>query len=484
MDLGLLIVVLGLAGVLAAVGGFASRRARTRAAGQQLERDQQAAAQLAEIERAAGVALVRADERIRLADDEVGFAIAEFGEDAAAEFRAALQRARQRLSEAFHLNQLLSDHVPDTEAQRIEWNSRIVSLCQSAESTLSEQAAAFAARRATAQRTPSQIQKVRADIERTRQSLPGARTALTALAERYADTSLSPVASNADQAEQLLRFAERSTEVAQSRLAASRDAEADAAVRAAEEAVKRADALLDAVDSFEVEALQAESTLAAMVAESHAELSAARALPAPERRGRIDAAIASLEGALAALPAPGARLDPIGSLSALRQANTALDDAVAERINRAQHQERLRAQLVTAIDDAERQIASARSMITDYRMPIGPDARTRLAEAERQFAGITEERDPELALARARRAAALAAEATAYAQADLQQLQGYGYGPGGGYGPQGGYGRGGYGPRGGVSIGGGQILGGVLGGLAIGGLLDGLGDLGDFGDFG
>ena len=476
MDPGLLIVVLALGAGLAAVGAIASRRSRARATAEQAERDRQAAAQLTELERAAGVALVRADERIRLADDEVGFAIAEFGEDAAAEFRAALQRARQRLSEAFHLNQLLSDHVPDTDAQRLEWNQRIVSLCQSAESTVAEQAAAFAARRATVRRTPSQIQKVRADIERTRQSLPAARTALTALAERYADSSLTPVAANADQAEQLLRFAERSTEVAESRLAASRDSEADAAVRAAEEAVKRADALLDAVDSFEVEALQAESTLAAMVAESHAELSAARAMPAPERRGRIDAAIASLEGALAALPGPGARLDPIGSLSALRQANTALDEAVAERTQRVLHQERLRTQLLTAIDDAERQIAVARSMITDYRMPIGPDARTRLAEAERQLAGITEERDPELAFARARRAAALAADAAAYAQADLQNMQGYGYG--------GGYGPGGYGPRGGISIGGGQILGGVLGGLAIGGLLDGLGDLGDFGDFG
>jgi hypothetical protein len=479
MDPGLLIVVLALAGGLAVVGGFASRRSRTRAAAERSERNRQAAAQLAELERAAGVALVRADERIRLAEDEVGFAIAEFGEDATAEFRAALQRARQRLSEAFQLNQLLSDHVPDTDAQRLEWNQRILSLCQSAESALAEQATAFAARRATVRRTPSQIQKVRADIARTRQSLPGARTALTALGERYADSSLTPVASNADQAEQLLRFAERSTEVAESRLAASRDSEADAAVRAGEEAVKRADALLDAVDSFEVEALQAESTLAAMVAESHAELSAARAMPAPERQGRIDAAIASLEGALAALPAPGARLDPIGSLSALRQANTALDEAVAERTQRAQHQERLRTQLLTAIDDAERQVASARSMIMDYRMPIGPDARTRLAEAERLLAGISEERTPELALARARRAAALAADAAAYAQADLQNMQGYGHGYGGGYGPQGGYG-----PRGGMSIGGGQILGGVLGGLAIGGLLDGLGDLGDFGDFG
>lgn len=445
-------------------------RARTRTKRRRLEHERQVAEELAELEQRAGSALVRADERIRLADDELGFAVAEFGDAAAAEFRAALLRARQRLSEAFQLNQRLNDHMPDADEQRREWNERIVTLCQSAESSLTEQSAAFAARRAAAHRAPSEIQRVRGDIERVRRSLPDAQTALAGLSERYSDTALAPIATNAIQADRLLQFAERSTQVAESRLTASRDAEAAAALHAAAESIQRAEALVDAIDGFEVEAIKAEAALATMVAESHAELAAARQLPESTRRGRIDPAIADLERTLSTLPAPGAVVDPVGSLSMLRQANTALDDAVAEHAQQADRRERMRAQLVTAIDDAERQIAAARGLVLDYQVPVGPDARTRLAEAERELAGLTEEREPDAAIARARRAAALAAEAAAIARADLEHARGQVFG---GYAAP----RGGYGPTGS------QMLGGVLGGLAIGGLLDGLGDLGDFGDF-
>ncbi|WP_167048072.1 hypothetical protein [Salinibacterium sp. ZJ454] len=443
---------------------------RTRTKRRRLENERKIAAHLAELEQRAGSSLVRADERIRLVDDELGFAVAEFGDAATTEFRAALHRARQRLSEAFQLNQRLSDHVPDTVDQRREWNERIVALCQSAESSLTEQSAAFAARRAAAHKAPSEIQRVRGEIERIRQSLPPSRNALAHLAERYSDAALDPITANPVQAERLLEFAERSTQVAESRLTGSRDAEAAATLHAAVESIRRAQALLDAIDSFEVEAIKAEAALTAMVAESHAELVAARQLPESARRARIDPAIADLEGALRALPPSDSLRDPVGSLSAVRQANTALDDAVAEHAQQADRRERMRAQLVTAIDDAEQQIAAARGLVLDYQVPVGPDARTRLAEAERELASLTEEREPEAAIARARRAAGLGAEAAAIARADLSRAQGYGHGS---------YGS----PRTGYGSTGSQVLGGVLGGLAIGGLLDGLGDLGDFGDF-
>jgi chromosome segregation ATPase len=468
MDLVLLLVV---AAALAVGTAITVAVFRSRARGQQLrlEQERQIAGRLVELEQRAGSALVRADERVRLANDELGFAIAEFGDAAAAEFRAALERAKQRLSEAFQMNQRLSDHVPDTDEQRRDWNERIISLCQSAESSLKEQSEAFAARRAAAHRIPSELDRVRAEIARIRQSVPPARATLASLAERYSAGALDPVAANADQAEQLLEFAGRSAEVADARLAASRAPEASAALQAAAESTQRAEALLDAIDSFEVEAIKAEAALAAMIAESNAELAAARELPESTRRASIDAAIANLERALESLPAPGSLRDPIGALSAVRRANTALDDAVAEHTQRADRRERMRAQLVTAMDDAERQIAAARGLVLDYGAPVGPDARTRLAEAERELAELPTEREPEPAIRRARRAAALAAEAGAIARADLERMHAAQYE---GYGAPRGYGSTGSG-----------VIGGVLGGLAIGGLLDGLGDLGDFGDF-
>jgi hypothetical protein len=201
-------------------------------------------------------------------------------------------------------------------------------------------------------------------------------------------------------------------------------------------------------------------------------------MPAPQRAGAIDAAMTALEAALAELPAPGERNDPVAALTRVRRANTALDDAVRDTVERDDRTRRVQAQLGPALDDAERQVASARGVVEDYRAPVGPDARTRLAEAERELAAARAQQDPERALAGARRAAALAAEAASLAHRDIARA-GVGQRWDGGWnGPY----DGGWGRR--PPMGGSGALGGILGGLVLGGILDDLGDLGDFGDFG
>lgn len=442
---------------------------------------ERAEAQRQELERlevTAGAALVRTDERIRLADDELGFAVAELGDGETGELAAALQRARERLGEAFRVHQLLHDHVPDTDEQRREWFMRIIALCESAETALGEQTAAVATRRASLRRTPSAIEQVRTEVGRVQGEIAGARQTLERLAGQYTEAALLPIADNPAQAARLLEFAARSAEVAGTRLAAQQPAEAEALARAAAETAQRADGLLRAVASFEIEALRAEAALGAMIAESRTEIASARALPAPQRSGAINAAITALEGALAELPPPGERTDPVASLTHVRQANTALDDAVRDRTERDERSRRVQAQLGPALDDAERQVASARGVIDDYRAPVGPDARTRLAEAERELATARAATDPERALHGARRAAALAAEAASLAHRDLARAgsgQRWDGGWNGGYGD--GWGR----PQG--RSGGSGMLGAVLGGMVLGGILDDIGDIGDFGDF-
>ncbi|WP_165063381.1 hypothetical protein [Marisediminicola senii] len=480
-----LLVIILVAG-LAAVGVAATtaivvfrRRGRERRA----ELASQAEARFAELTRDAGAALMRADERLRLATDDLEFAKADFGASATTDFDAAIRAARESLSEAFHLNQLLSDHVPDTDAQRDEWTQRIIAMSGAIDTDLSRQQASFSQRRLEAKRTPDRIVAVRRDIERVRSAIPAASETIDRLSLRYSDAALAPISGNADQALHLLDFAERSAQVAESRLGSGRDDEALATVGASAETTSRAEGLLDAVERFEVEAISAEATLADMIAESRQELAVARALPAVERRSGIDNAIAALDRALRDLPARNAPQDPIGSLSAVRQANTALDDAMAERENRAERAARLRAAYATARDDASQQIAAARNIINDYSAPVGADARTRLAEAERDLvtADDLRDNDPEAALSTVRRSASRASEAANLAHADIQraqqqaqyqQQQQYG----------GGYGRGGYGGGYGRGGGGSGMLGGVIGGLAIGGLLEGLGDMGDMFD--
>ncbi|TWH28886.1 hypothetical protein L600_003600000290 [Isoptericola variabilis J7] len=437
--LGGVVAALVVAGGTAGAFGWGRSRRRTR--------DREAAAALERLEQEAGTALVRTDERVRLAGDELDFAVAELGEAEAAGLSAAVREARERLREAFHLHQLLHDHVPDTDEQRRDWFARIVALCRAADEAVAEQVRAVAARRADVRRAPSAVEHVRRELERVRGDVAKARATLGRLAERYTDEALLPVADNPTQAERLLEFA-------------------DGAARAAADTVRRADGLLRAVEEFEVEALRAESALGAMIAESRAELATARALPAHQRAGAVDAAVAALEEALADLPRPGERADPVASLTRVRRANTALDDAVADQLERVQRERHARAQLGPALDDAERQIATARSVVDDYRAPVGPDARTRLAEAEGELARARGEQDPERALATARRAATLAAEAATTARRDIARA-GQRY-PGGTWGDP-------RGPRGGGS----GALGAVLGGMVLGGILEDLGDIGD-----
>ncbi|AEG44275.1 hypothetical protein [Isoptericola variabilis] len=456
--LGGVVAALVVAGGTAGAFGWGRSRRRTR--------DREAAAALERLEQEAGTALVRTDERVRLAGDELDFAVAELGEAEAAGLSAAVREARERLREAFHLHQLLHDHVPDTDEQRRDWFARIVALCRAADEAVAEQVRAVAARRADVRRAPSAVEHVRRELERVRGDVAKARATLGRLAERYTDEALLPVADNPTQAERLLEFAGRSADLATARLGEQRVAEADGAARAAADTVRRADGLLRAVEEFEVEALRAESALGAMIAESRAELATARALPAHQRAGAVDAAVAALEEALADLPRPGERADPVASLTRVRRANTALDDAVADQLERVQRERHARAQLGPALDDAERQIATARSVVDDYRAPVGPDARTRLAEAEGELARARGEQDPERALATARRAATLAAEAATTARRDIARA-GQRY-PGGTWGDP-------RGPRGGGS----GALGAVLGGMVLGGILEDLGDIGD-----
>ena len=126
-----------------------------------------------------------------------------------------------------------------------------------------------------------------------------------------------------------------------------------------------------------------------------------------------------------------------------------------------------------AVEDTDRQIGVARSVISGHRGWIGADARTRLAEAERirldlasAVAGAIAEDDRDQILAAARRSGMLAAEALQLAQRDIDSSR-----PGGDDGYGGGWG-GGRGGRGG----GGDVMGGILGGLVIGSILDGIFD--------
>lgn len=432
-------------------------------------------AQDADVARRAQIALVATDDRIRVTTDELAFADAELGPTSTKDLRDALESVRTHMSEAFHLHQLNHDDIPDTPEELRTRNARIVQLCEWAEELLDDRTTALAEPIERARRAPEIIARVRTDTARLRTRVPHARETVQRLAARYAPEALEQVASNPSEADQLLGFAEHSATVAERRREAGQREQANLALEASTEAARRAATLIDAVETFEVEALRAESTLAAVVEESREDLMAARSAP---QVPAVTTAMSNLQAALKTLPAAGVNTDPFALLSRLRDANSELDAAISAARERAARVIPDMAHVRHAIDDADQQLAVARSVIAGHRGWIGADARTRLAEAERlrtnldHFLGTSastamaiDDDHREQALTFARRVAFLAGEALQLAQRDINSSR-----------PPGGDQWGPPGPGGGRRGGGSDLMGGLLGGFVIGSLLDGMFD--------
>lgn len=440
------------------MAGFWGRRKRE---------DEALAAQDADLARRAEQALVAADERIRTTSDELIFAQAELGDSLTSDLKAALDAVRTHLREAFQLHQLNHDEIPDTLEELRTRNARIVQLCDWAENLLDEKTGALAETVAKVRRAPEVIARVRQDAEALESRIPQARETITRLSSRYADTAVHRIASSGDEAAQLIAFATHGADVSERRRAAKQNEEANLALETATEAVRRAGAILDAVEDFEIQALRAESTLADVVADSRGDIVAARNAPqTPE----VTSAAAALESALDSLAPAGSPNDPFAELTRLRTANSALDTVIAKALYRAENPLPSLPQVQHAIDDADRQLGVARSLISGHRGWIGADARTRLAEAERLRVDVPAllpaEETREEALSSARRVAHLAAESLQLAQRDIDSARPQ----------QQGWGGDGWGGGGGRRGGGGDIVSGVLGGLVIGSILDGIFD--------
>ncbi|MBB2976305.1 hypothetical protein FHX49_001879 [Microbacterium endophyticum] len=425
------------------------------------EQQSELAARDADLARNAQKALVSADERVRTATDELAFAEAELGTRATSDLHEALDAVRTHLGEAFQLHQLNHDEIPDTAEELRTRNARIVQLCEWAEEVLNDRTSALSDDIDRVRRAPEVLAQVHSDAAALRTRVPHAQEVIDRLASRYSQSALRQVENSAREAAHLLDFAEHSADVSTRRRESGRGEEATLALDTATESVRRAATLLDGVEDFEIEALRAESTLTEVIADSRSDLMATARVPSS---AAVVSSAAALEAALAALPPAGALADPFAELSRLRDANSALDTAVAAAVRRAEKPLPSPEQVRHAIDDADHQIAVTRSVISGHRGWIGADARTRFAEAERVRGEIDllpdddDAREP--ALQYARRSSSLASEALALAQRDIDSSR-----------PQdpGGWNGRGSGGRGGM--GGGDIMGGLIGGALLGGLL-------------
>ena len=420
----------------------------------------------AQVEQQAGTALVRADDAITSSREELGFAVAQYGEGATAEFARAIDEAKTKIAEAFDLRQKLDDEIEDSIHDRRAWHIRIIRLADEIDDILDDNTEAFDELRQLEQNAPQELERVRRERADLTPLLASAAPSLAALAATYEQGALSTVTDNPAQAQERAALADRAIDAAAQALANGRTGEAAFAIRTAEQAVAQATQLVHAITALGTELTGIEAQAQALVAELQGDVTAASQLPDPtgalaSATHTVTAQLQTAQADLVATPR-----NPQRALDALTSANAQIDGAIAlgqEAVERARRAQQL---LEQTLSQAASEIRAAREFIETRRGTVGSTARTRLAAADAALTQALTLRasDVENALAEARRALDLARQATSAAEADLRA-----YSPGG-YQDDGWGGLfGGSGSRSSGSGIGGDILGGIIGGLLAGG---------------
>lgn len=363
----------------------------------------------------AGVALVRADTALRDGVDELGYAVAQFGEDRTGDFSAALDAARADLDRAFRLQQQLDDAYADSERQRREWTRDIAAIANRVSQTVSAQSQQFASLRRSEADAPETIAQLRRNLAAARDRRAGSSGTVAEMKKAYPDDSIAVVAGNLDRADAALDRTDAALDAAEAGVTAK--ASVTDQLAAAESGLHEATQLLDAIDRRRDELAKAVAGIEAIRAEEAVSLEAARALrdapPDPDSGAAVNTAIAVLESKLAEVARKGRR-DPVADLDALVDASDKLDIAVAAARNQQRRLDGARSALAGALVSARTQLAAVSDYIGTHGG--GADARTRLAEGQRNLLLAENEADPVEALDAARRAQTNARDADALAR--------------------------------------------------------------------
>lgn len=373
----------------------------------------------------ANVALVRLDETLATADNELGFAIAQFGEGRTADFATAVDSAKRMSTSAFRLRRELDDAFPESETKRREMTMQIIAYAEGAQTSLERQTTAFGSLRSAEVTAPASLAALGARIAAATTRIGPARETLARLSTAYRPALTAEHESAITQAESQLAAAGETVTAATARLSPTGVNAVTPEVQAAQQTVASAIALLDSIDTLAEQFDKAAATVTTQAAATTANLAEARAqresAPDAETGEAIVDAIDRLQKTLAATSSAKAPNDPLESLDQLNAATAELDTALAAARNQSQRLEHARAALAATLVSATSQIAAVRGFITAGGGRVGADARSRLSEADRELAEAQRETDPVAALDAARRAVTSARDADALARYDAMR---------------------------------------------------------------
>lgn len=404
--------------------------------------------------------VVEVDNAVRTSANELQLAVDEFGDERTRPFAQAVAAAKAAMEHAFTVRQQLDDDIPETPAQQRDLLTGVIVTASKADRELETQRASFEQLRDLVLNAPARLDDLTQRLVELTGRIPAAERHLLELHGEFDATALSSVSGNVKTAQDRAAFAERS--ITRARGLADHpvtggQSDLVDALRAAESGLGQGRALLDAVDNAARDIRHAVATLPEAITDAEAGIAQASAQLQGGAGAHKAVLTAARDTAVKAVAAARASADPLGAFTALTKADSELDrllDTVAEERAAA---ERLARTLEQALFTASSRIRAVSDYIDTRRGSVGPEARTRLAEARRRLDAAEDKRSTDVpgAISQANAAATLAAAAQSLAKADVQSAQRAYYGRYGG------------------GTGGGGDTGAMLGGIIIGNILGG-----------
>ncbi|HTH90865.1 TPM domain-containing protein [Mycobacterium sp.] len=384
--------------------------------------------------------VVDVDNAVRTSDSELALAVEEFGTTQTAPFSTAVSNAKTTLAQAFNVRQILDDAVPESPQQRRDLLTRVIVAAAKADRELDAQTDAFDKLRDLVINAPTRLDGLTQQMVDLTARVGPSEQALAALHNQFATTALASVTDNVGVAKQRLGFADQN--ITNGRQLVARPAGQQMglvdAIRAAESSLGQARALLDAVDSAGTDINRAVATLPSAITDiqngitqANNQLQQRNTPHQTELNAARDAAVAAVADAQ-----KNGSADPLGAFTRLTKADADLDRLLASVSEEREAAERLGRAFDQALFTAQSRVKGVSDFIDTRRGSIGPEARTRLAEAVRQLQAAQDKRATDLteAIAHANGAAMLAAQAQSLANDDVRAAQrsySSGYGGGG-----------------------------------------------------
>jgi predicted nucleic acid-binding Zn-ribbon protein len=377
--------------------------------------------------------VVDVDNAVRTSANELALTIEEFGEQRTEPFTRAVNNAKAALAQAFTVRQQLDDAIPETRAQRRELLTQVIVSAARADRELESQQEAFEEMRDLVVNAPSRLDALTQQMVELTARIAPAEQRMTNLHNEFDAAALTSVATNVGTAKDRLDFADQN--LTQARDLAARPVSGEQsglvdAVHAAESSLGQARALLDAVDSAASDIRHAVATLPSLIADIQSgieradlRLQSAQKTKAPHIRDLAGARAAAAKALDAARTSGSA--DPFGAFTEVTKADADLNRLLATVAEEQETAERLNRTLEQALFTAQSRVHAVSEYIDTRRGSIGPEARTRLAEASRQLQAAQDNRasDVSEAIAYANNAGTLAAQAQSLANADVQSAQ-------------------------------------------------------------